>query len=139
MPNHSPMRIMRRCWKKISSAKNVITEKRKASWDEKDVVLITYADQFMAPGEGALSAFTRFYNKWLSDSFSHVHLLPFYPWSSDDGFSVIDYHQVAPETGTWQNVAELKRSASLMFDFVCNHMSGQKPVVRKLSATKARV
>lgn len=110
---------------KISSAKNVITEKRKASWDEKDVVLITYADQFMAPGEGALSAFTRFYNKWLSDSFSHVHLLPFYPWSSDDGFSVIDYHQVAPETGTWQNVAELKRSASLMFDFVCNHMSAK--------------
>lgn len=110
---------------KISSAKNVITEKRKASWDEKDVVLITYADQFMAPGERALSAFTRFYNKWLSDSFSHVHLLPFYPWSSDDGFSVIDYHQVAPETGTWQNVAELKRSASLMFDFVCNHMSAK--------------
>lgn len=110
---------------KISSAKNVITEKRKASWNEKDVVLITYADQFMAPGEGALSAFTRFYNKWLSDSFSHVHLLPFYPWSSDDGFSVIDYHQVAPETGTWQNVAELKRSASLMFDFVCNHMSAK--------------
>lgn len=110
---------------KISSAKNVITEKRKASWDEKDVVLITYADQFMAPGEGALSAFTRFYNKWLSDSFSHVHLLPFYPWSSDDGFSVIDYHQVAPETGTWKNVAELKRSASLMFDFVCNHMSAK--------------
>ncbi|EKS7426190.1 TPA: sugar phosphorylase [Enterobacter cancerogenus] len=110
---------------KISSAKNVITEKRKASWDEKDVVLITYADQFMAPGEGALSAFTRFYNKWLSDSFSHVHLLPFYPWSSDDGFSVIDYHLVAPETGTWQNVAELKRSASLMFDFVCNHMSAK--------------
>lgn len=110
---------------KISSAKNVITEKRKASWNEKDVVLITYADQFMAPGEGALSAFTRFYNKWLSDSFSHVHLLPFCPWSSDDGFSVIDYHQVAPETGTWQNVAELKRSASLMFDFVCNHMSAK--------------
>jgi sucrose phosphorylase len=37
-------------------------------------------------------------------SFSHVHLLPFYPWSSDDGFSVIDYHEVAPETGTWRDV-----------------------------------
>lgn len=69
--------------------------------------------------------FTRFYNKWLSRSFSHVHLLPFYPWSSDDGFSVIDYHEVAPETGTWRDVAELKQSASLMFDFVCNHMSAK--------------
>ena len=49
----------------------------------------------------------------------------FYPWSSDDGFSVIDYHEVAPETGTWQDVAELKQSTSLMFDFVCNHMSAK--------------
>ena len=110
---------------KIDNAISVITDKRKVGWDEKDVVLITYADQFSAEGEKALPVFTRFYNKWLSHSFSHVHLLPFYPWSSDDGFSVIDYHDVAPETGTWQDIAELKQSASLMFDFVCNHMSAQ--------------
>ncbi|MHA1036069.1 sugar phosphorylase [Enterobacter ludwigii] len=110
---------------KIDNAISVITDKRKMGWDEKDVVLITYADQFSAEGEKALPVFTRFYNKWLSHSFSHVHLLPFYPWSSDDGFSVIDYHDVAPETGTWQDIAELKQSASLMFDFVCNHMSAQ--------------
>lgn len=110
---------------KIDNAISVITDKRKVGWDEKDVVLITYADQFSAEGEKALPIFTRFYNKWLSHSFSHVHLLPFYPWSSDDGFSVIDYHEVAPETGTWQDIAELKQSASLMFDFVCNHMSAQ--------------
>ncbi|KZP73272.1 sugar phosphorylase [Enterobacter cloacae subsp. dissolvens] len=110
---------------KISSAANVISEKRKSDWDEKDVVLITYADQFYNEGENALPVFTRFYNKWLSRSFSHVHLLPFYPWSSDDGFSVIDYHDVAPEMGTWQDVAELKQFTSLMFDFVCNHMSAK--------------
>ncbi len=110
---------------KIDNAGSVITGKRKAGWDEKDIVLITYADQFSAPGEKALPIFTRFYNEWLSRSFSHVHLLPFYPWSSDDGFSVIDYHEVAPETGSWRDVAELKKSASLMFDFVCNHMSAK--------------
>ena len=110
---------------KIDNAGSVITGKRKAGWDEKDIVLITYADQFSAPGEKALPVFTRFYNEWLSRSFSHVHLLPFYPWSSDDGFSVIDYHEVAPETGSWRDVAELKKSASLMFDFVCNHMSAK--------------
>ncbi|HCA5749555.1 TPA: sugar phosphorylase [Enterobacter hormaechei] len=102
-----------------------ITEKRKSGWDEKDVVLITYADQCSSKGEKALPVFTRFYNEWLSRTFSHVHLLPFYPWSSDDGFSVIDYHEVAPETGTWRDVGELKQSASLMFDFVCNHMSAK--------------
>ncbi|KZQ30053.1 sugar phosphorylase [Enterobacter genomosp. O] len=111
--------------KNIGKAASVITEKRKAGWDEKDVVLITYADQFSSKGKKALPVFTRFYNKWLSHSFSHVHLLPFYPWSSDDGFSVIDYHEVAPETGTWRDVAELKQSTSLMFDFVCNHMSAK--------------
>jgi len=110
---------------KIGNAASLITEKRKSGWDEKDVVLITYADQFSAAGEDALPVFTRFYNKWLSHSFSHVHLLPFYSWSSDDGFSVIDYHEVAPETGTWSDIAELKQSASLMFDYVCNHMSAK--------------
>lgn len=110
---------------KIGNAASLITEKRKSGWDEKDVVLITYADQFSAAGENALPVFTCFYNKWLSHSFSHVHLLPFYPWSSDDGFSVIDYHEVAPETGTWSDIAELKQSTSLMFDYVCNHMSAK--------------
>lgn len=110
---------------KIGNAASLITEKRKSGWDEKDLVLITYADQFSATGEKALPVFTRFYNKWLSHSFSHVHLLPFYPWSSDDGFSVIDYHEVAPETGTWSDIAELKQSTSLMFDYVCNHMSAK--------------
>lgn len=110
---------------KIDNTAKVITDKRKADWDEKDVVLITYADQFSSAGEKALPVFTRFYNKWLSRAFSHVHLLPFYPWSSDDGFSVMDYHEVAPETGTWKDIAELKQSASLMFDFVCNYMSAK--------------
>lgn len=109
----------------IEKAASVITERRKMGWDEKDIVLITYADQFSEKGEKALPVFIRFYNKWLSHSFSHVHLLPFYPWSSDDGFSVIDYHEVAPETGTWRDVAELKQTTSLMFDFVCNHMSAK--------------
>lgn len=109
----------------IEKAASVITERRKMGWDEKDIVLITYADQFSEKGEKALPVFIRFYNKWLSHSFSHVHLLPFHPWSSDDGFSVIDYHEVAPETGTWRDVAELKQTTSLMFDFVCNHMSAK--------------
>lgn len=109
----------------ISRGASRINERRKRGWDEKDIVLITYADQFFAKGEKALPVFTRFYNRWLARSFSHVHLLPFYPWSSDDGFSVIDYHQVAPETGTWQDIADLKQSTGLMFDFVCNHMSAK--------------
>ncbi|MRS89092.1 sugar phosphorylase [Enterobacteriaceae bacterium RIT714] len=112
---------------KIGNAARVIQTRRKAKWDEQDVVLITYADQFIENGQKSLPILTRFFNRWLGPSFSHVHLLPFYPWSSDDGFSVIDYHRVAPEAGEWSDVAELKKSANLMFDFVCNHMSAKSP------------
>ncbi|MFP2237474.1 alpha-amylase family glycosyl hydrolase [Pseudescherichia vulneris] len=114
-----------RLFSDIEKARSRISERRKMNWDQQDVVLITYADQFRLEGEKSLPVFTRFYNRWLKESFSHVHLLPFYPWSSDDGFSVVDYHQVAPESGDWHDVADLKRSSKLMFDFVCNHMSAK--------------
>ncbi|PLR51126.1 alpha-amylase family glycosyl hydrolase [Chimaeribacter arupi] len=109
----------------ILTAKAAITRSRKLHWDEEDIVLITYADQFSEDNRPTLETFTGFYNRWLKNTFSLVHLLPFYPYSSDDGFSVIDYHQVNPVAGDWQHVAELNRSTRLMFDYVCNHISAQ--------------
>ncbi|WP_370529696.1 sugar phosphorylase [Superficieibacter sp. 1612_C1] len=109
----------------IDRSKSLITQQRKQGWDESDVVLITYADQFHHAEQKPLAIFNQFYQKWFKSVFSHVHLLPFCPWSSDDGFSVIDYHRVAPESGDWNDIAELKRQTKLMFDFVCNHMSAK--------------
>lgn len=109
----------------MNNARREINVSRKRGWDESDVVLITYADQFSSPGESRLATFKRFFDNYLRSTFSHVHLLPFYPWSSDDGFSVIDYHQVDPINGDWDDVARLGQSARLMFDFVCNHMSAK--------------
>lgn len=88
-------------------------------------MLITYADQFHSNDLKPLPTFNQFYHQWLQSIFSHVHLLPFYPWSSDDGFSVIDYHQVASEAGEWQDIQQLGECSHLMFDFVCNHMSAK--------------
>lgn len=82
--------------KGISQTRSEITTPRKKGWDETDVVLITYADQFSAPGEKRLATLQRFFEAWLKPLFSHIHLLPFYPWSSDDGFSVVDYHRGKP-------------------------------------------
>ncbi|WP_255710029.1 sugar phosphorylase [Lelliottia sp. WAP21] len=110
---------------KIDNARHLIQQARKSGWDEQDVVLITYADQISAAGRKTLPVFTEFFQRWLESCFSHVHLLPFYPWSSDDGFSVMDYHRVSPEVGDWQDVARLNKSTQLMFDFVCNHMSAK--------------
>ncbi|AWH89003.1 alpha-amylase family glycosyl hydrolase [Limnobaculum parvum] len=110
---------------RITEAKSHISHTRKQRWDEKDVVLITYADQFYQPEKKTLTCLTDFYNAGLSAVFNIVHLLPFYPYSSDDGFSVIDYYQVNPIAGDWQDIAKLHHSTRLMFDYVCNHMSAQ--------------
>ncbi|WP_422882629.1 alpha-amylase family glycosyl hydrolase [Pantoea agglomerans] len=107
----------------IATAREAIKLPRKAHWDEQDVMLITYADQFREADKPTLSTFSRFYQQHLQSTFPLVHLLPFFPWSSDDGFSVIDYHQVDPLCGDWQDIARLHQETRLMFDFVCNHMS----------------
>jgi sucrose phosphorylase len=107
----------------IAEARDAVKLPRKAHWDEQDVVLITYADQFREPDKPTLSSFSHFYQQHLQSTFPLVHLLPFFPYSSDDGFSVIDYHQVNPLCGEWSDVATLHQETRLMFDFVCNHMS----------------
>ena len=66
---------------RLESAKRLITQRRKKHWDESDVVLITYADQFHSNDLKPLPTFNQFYPQWLQRIFSHVHLLPFYPWS----------------------------------------------------------
>lgn len=110
---------------KVEQGKKYIQKHRKQGWDESDVVLITYADQFHQCNENNLTTLRGFYQRWLGDVFSHIHLLPFYPWSSDDGFSVVDYHQVTPSSGSWQDISQLNQITKLMFDFVCNHISAQ--------------
>lgn len=110
---------------KVEQGKKYIQKHRKQGWDESDVVLITYADQFHQCNENNLTTLRGFYQRWLGDVFSHIHLLPFYPWSSDDGFSVVDYHQVASSSGSWQDISQLNQITKLMFDFVCNHISAQ--------------
>ncbi|WP_041867274.1 alpha-amylase family glycosyl hydrolase [Sodalis glossinidius] len=114
----------------ISFTKSTPHQARKAHWDEDDVVLITYADQFMEAEKPTLDTFTTFFNHRLRNTFSLVHLLPFYPYSSDYGFSVIDYQQVNPIVGSWQQIGELNLTTRLMFDFICNHMSAESRWVK---------
>lgn len=118
----------------ILQTRLALNHQRKAHWDEKDVVLIAYADQFRESEVPTLQTFSRFYQQHLQSSFSLVHLLPFFPWSSDDGFSVIDYHQVSAICGEWSDVAALHHHTRLMFDFVCNHMSAHSAWFRHFLA-----
>lgn len=110
---------------RIKGYKNKNIRPRKGQWDQDDVFLITYGDQFYEDGETKLTIFNKMYQQFFSDTFPIVHFLPFFPYSSDDGFSVIDYEQVNPEIGDWADVQVMNRNARLMFDFVCNHMSAK--------------
>lgn len=94
-------------------------------WSEQDAWLITYADQFQAEGESPLRTLDRFMAEHLDLWVNGVHVLPFYPWSSDDGFSVTNYTQVEPAYGSWQDVENLAGSRRLVVDAVINHMSIQ--------------
>jgi sucrose phosphorylase len=92
---------------------------------EKDAILITYGDMVQAKESTHLQTLGAFLNKYLAGVISTIHILPFFPYSSDDGFSVIDYHQVNPEFGNWENIANLGDKFRLMFDAVVNHISAQ--------------
>ncbi len=70
-------------------------------WDQSDVMLITYADTLRKEGEAPLKTLNDFVKNRLAESISVVHLLPFFPFSSDDGFSVMDYTTVNPSCGDW--------------------------------------
>ncbi|MBE2198826.1 MAG: sugar phosphorylase [Anaerolinea sp.] len=90
-----------------------------------DAILITYADQVGEAGKPFLPILTDFCQAHLQGVVSAIHLLPFYPYSSDDGFSVIDYQQVRPDLGDWADVAQLGQQFRLMFDAVINHISAE--------------
>ena len=95
------------------------------NWDEADVVLITYADSVQQAGQKPLVTLHQFLGDCLADSMSAVHILPFFPYSSDDGFSVMDYLAVNESHGNWENVEAIARDFKLMADLVINHMSAR--------------
>ena len=94
-------------------------------FSEKDVFLITYGDTLNKKGELSLKTLYDFAASHFKDAFSTIHILPFFPYSSDDGFSVIDFFAVNPELGDWKDIRRLGDEFQLMFDLVLNHVSAQ--------------
>jgi len=107
----------------------------KELWNERDIVLITYGDQVQNRDVPSLRVLNDFLiGHGLNRLINTVHILPFFPYSSDDGFSVIDYRRVDPPLGDWDDVARLGQSFDLMFDLVLNHCSSQNEWFRKVLA-----
>jgi hypothetical protein len=74
-----------------------------------------------------LRALKAFADKYLKDVVSGIHILPFFPYSSDDGFSIVDYYEVNPAIGDWSDIADIGSSFRLMADLVLNHCSAKGP------------
>ena len=90
---------------------------------EKDAILITYGDQISEGDAPLLQSLSEVLNTYARDVLSGVHILPFFPYSADDGFSIIDYARVDPELGSWEDIESLGENFGLMFDAVINHIS----------------
>lgn len=100
-------------------------ESHRNLWDESSVMVISYGDSIVREGEWPLHTLHDFLRQELMGLVSGVHILPFYPYSSDDGFSVINYVEVNPSLGEWQDINAIARDFDLMADLVINHCSSR--------------
>lgn len=94
-------------------------------WNEKDVFLITYGDSLLKENEKPLKTLNTFVREKLKEAISIVHILPFFPYSSDDGFSVIDFKEVDQKLGNWEDIHEITSDFKMMADLVVNHISAK--------------
>ena len=100
-------------------------ESRNGELTERDSLLISYGDQVQSPSERPLQTLNVFCKKYLANVVNGIHILPFYPWTSDDGFSVVDYRKVDSNLGDWDDISSMQSYFRLMFDGVINHISAE--------------
>lgn len=94
-----------------------------SGWSERDSFLITYGDSLLRKGQAPLQVLRSFLSQRVGDALSFVHILPFCPFTSDDGFSVVDYRAINPDLGDWDDVLDLARHYRMCYDAVVNHCS----------------
>lgn len=94
-------------------------------WSEKDAIMITYGDSLLAEGEKPLHTLESFLDRYSDQVINSVHILPFFPYSSDDGFSVMDFTSVNESLGDWADIETIAKKYRLMSDLVINHCSAK--------------
>ncbi len=110
-------RLMEKC--------RVSTKRAGERFSQEDVVLITYGDSLVEEDRPPLKTLFEFSSRYFKDVFNVIHFLPFFPYSSDDGFSVMDYYKINPDLGSWADIKAFSKKFDLMFDYVLNHISSK--------------
>ncbi|MFT6091684.1 sugar phosphorylase [Sulfitobacter sp.] len=94
-------------------------------WSEKDALIITYGNSIVDGAYKPLDLLHDFLLRYLKGAVNSVHILPFFPYTSDDGFAVSDFRSVHPQLGDWPDINRIAKDFSLMSDLVLNHVSSQ--------------
>lgn len=112
-------------WNKLKErlSEYEVSDRERKRLTENDTILITYGDTITDKERPGLQVLQEFLDKYVGNAVSNVHLLPMYPYTSDDGFSVTDYRAINPKLGTWEDIGRLAEHYGLMFDAVINHIS----------------
>ncbi|MBA4812585.1 MAG: alpha-amylase [Acidimicrobiales bacterium] len=118
-PGHDPEVIFESCTSIVGPYQS---PSKKSRWSEKDAILICYPDQVVADGQAPLATLKTVLSEF-GETFSLVHILPFFPSSSDGGFAVINHLEVASENGTWEDMESIGADSGVMADLVLNHVS----------------
>ena len=93
-------------------------------FDENDAIMITYGDSISGiSGLSKIDILTSFTKKYLDSAINTLHILPCFPYTSDDGFSIVDYKKINPDLGSWDDIEVLTQNYKLMLDLVANHVS----------------
>ena len=95
------------------------------NWNESDIFLISYGDSIVSAKDKKLKTLKNFVDEFLKPHFSNIHILPFFPFDSDDGFSITDYKKVRDDLGNWEDISLLSKDYRVMADIVINHASKQ--------------
>ncbi len=98
---------------------------------QEHILLITYGDMVRGAGPTPLAVLRRFVERYAGDAINTIHLLPFFPYSSDRGFAVIDDRRVDERLGSWEDICAAKRRYDLMFDAVLNHGSSRSELFQE--------
>ena len=94
-------------------------------WSQKDALMITYGNSIIDGAHKPLDLLSDFLASYLDGTVNAVHILPFFPYTSDDGFAVSDFRSVNPQLGDWPDINRIANDFTLMSDLVLNHVSSQ--------------
>ena len=106
-------------------------------WNHDNILMITYGDSIVSQDDRSpLAVLADFLEAHLQDMITGVHILPFFPYTSDDGFAIVDYTAVNPELGDWPDIKRIAHSFNLMVDLVVNHISSKHNWVKQFQTNE---